>query len=314
MNTPIDGLPLVLGGNVFGWTAKGDEGFAVLDAFYEAGGRMIDTADAYTKAMPGHSGGESETFIGQWLTSRGVRDEMKIHTKTGKLNPGDELYELSTVSSTIEESLNRLQTNHVDLYYAHADNTDVPIDQIVESMNTTVFAGKAHALGISNITLPRFKMALDAAARTSATKFSVLQNQMNLLEQDDFDPTYQQFCVEHGISMLPYFSLASGYLTGKYRTPGDFDKWMRGRMTKRYTENGKNVLAAMDAIATETGASLATIALAWLASQPGITSPIASARTVDQLEQLIDFTRLKLSEIQIKSLTEAAAQSPTASR
>ena len=116
MNTPIDGLPLVLGGNVFGWTAKGDEGFAVLDAFYEAGGRMIDTADACTKAMRGHSGGESETFIGQWLTSRGVRDEMKIHTKTGKLNPGDELYELSTVSSTIEESLNRLQTNHVDLY------------------------------------------------------------------------------------------------------------------------------------------------------------------------------------------------------
>lgn len=301
--SPIDGLPLVLGGNVFGWTAKGDEGLAVLDGFYEAGGRMIDTSDAYSHFVPGHKGGESETFLGNWLSSRGVRPEMKIHTKTGNL-PGDKVYEPSTVTAAMERSLDRLQTDYVDLYYVHFDNVDVPIEQIVEAMNVPVSAGKARALGASNFTLPRLRAALDAARASGAMAFSVLQNQYNLLERADFTADYQEFCSENGISMLPYYGLASGYLTGKYREQKDFEKWMRGLRTQSYAESGPAVLAVMDEIAKETGATLPAIALSWLAKQPGITAPIASARSVGQVSQLIASTGLDLTPAQLERLTQ----------
>jgi aryl-alcohol dehydrogenase-like predicted oxidoreductase len=312
----IAGIPLVLGGNVFGWTASGAEGRAVLDAFYEAGGRMIDTADVYSAWIPGHVGGESERFIGEWLESSGVRRDMRIHTKTGMLSrktgvyiggPGDpDLYQPAEVRASLEASLERLRTDYLDLYYAHRDYPDLPIDQIVETFGGVLKSGKVREIGVSNISAERFSAALAAAETTGSPPFTVLQNQYNLVARDDYGPDLQRLCVAHGIAMLPFFGLASGYLTGKYRKPEDFEQGNRSHRVKDFDEGGRPVLAVMDCIAVETGASLPAIALAWLVRQPGIPAPIASARTVEQLEQILEFVRLELTQDQLDRLTAAA--------
>jgi aryl-alcohol dehydrogenase-like predicted oxidoreductase len=313
----LAGIPLVLGGNVFGWTATGDEGLAVLDAFYEAGGRMIDTADVYSAWIPGHKGGESESFIGQWLASRGVRSDMRLHTKTGMLSrknaitiggPGDtDLYKPEEVLVSLDASLERLRTDYLDLYYAHRDYAELPVEQIVDAFDGAAKSGKVREIGASNFTVERLTAALDAADTDGKTPFTMLQNQYNLVARDDYGPDLQKLCVERGIGMLPFFGLAAGYLTGKYRKPEDFQQGQRGYRTKDYEESGKPILAAMDQVAEETGASHAAIALAWLVRQPGIPAPIASARTVGQLEQMLEFTRLELTQDQLDRLTKAGA-------
>ena len=300
----IGGLPLVLGGNVFGWTARGDDGFAVLDAFYEAGGRMIDTADVYSAWIPGNKGGESEALIGQWLESRGVRAEMLIHTKTGMMG-GKELYEPARVLQSLDESLDRLRTDYLDLYYAHQDFAELPIEAIVGAFDGAMKTGKVRALGASKFTAPRLEAALDAAAQSGARPFSVLQNQYNLVERSDFGPDLQQLCADHGIPTLPFFGLASGYLTGKYREAADFEGKSRSYRVKDSRDKGPPVLAAMDAIAAQTGASLPAIALAWLRAQPGIPAPIASARSPEQLADLIESATLELTPEQLERLTAA---------
>jgi aryl-alcohol dehydrogenase-like predicted oxidoreductase len=311
----IAGIPLVLGGNVFGWTAQGDEGLAVLDAFYEAGGRMIDTADVYSAWVPGHAGGESEGFIGNWLESRGVRGDMRIHTKTGMLSrktgayiggPGDpDLYQPAEVLVSLDASLERLQTDYLDLYYAHRDYPDLPIEQVVEAFDGAMKSGKVREIGVSNISAERLSAALDAADSAGTTPFTVLQNQYNLVARDDYGPEMQRLCTARGIAMLPFFGLASGYLTGKYRKPEDFERGNRSHRVKDFDPAGRPVLAEMDRIAAETGASLPAIALAWLVRQPGIPAPIASARTVEQLLQMLEFTRLELTQDQLDRLTAA---------
>jgi aryl-alcohol dehydrogenase-like predicted oxidoreductase len=302
----IAGIPLVLGGNVFGWSANGDEGLAVLDAFYEAGGRMIDTADVYSAWIPGHKGGESETLIGEWLESRGVRGEMKIHTKTGMLG-GSELYGRERVAQSLDASLERLRTDRIDLYYAHKDYPELDIAQIVDAFDATVRSGKVVALGASNFDAARLSAALDAAKQTDATPFTALQNEYNLVAREAYGPDLQQLVTSNDMAMLPFFGLASGYLTGKYRTEEDYAKSSRGGRAKQLAgANGPQVLAAMDAVAAETGASLSAIALAWLVRQPGIPAPIASARTVEQLHELLQFTRVELSDDQLARLSAAA--------
>ena len=312
----LAGIPLVLGGNVFGWTAHGDEGLAVLDAFYEAGGRMIDTADVYSAWIPGHKGGESESFIGQWLASRGVRGDMRIHTKTGMLprgggqhtfgaegDPG--LYTPQEVLVSLGASLDRLQTDYLDLYYAHRDYGQLEIAQIVEAFEGAVSSGKVRELGASNFSAERLVAALEVADARGVTPFTVLQNQYNLVARDAYGPDLQRLCTGRGIAMLPFFGLASGYLTGKYRKPEDFEQGNRSHRVKDFDEAGRPVLAEMDRIAEETGATLPAIALAWLVRQPGIPAPIASARTVEQLEQMLEFTTLELSDDQLDRLTVA---------
>jgi aryl-alcohol dehydrogenase-like predicted oxidoreductase len=311
----IAGIPLVLGGNVFGWTANGDEGLAVLDAFYEAGGRMIDSADVYSAWAPGHKGGESESFIGHWLESRGVRSEMRLHTKTGMLTrkipvqigaDGDpDLYQPEQVLESLDVSLERLRTDYLDLYYAHRDYEQLEVGQIVGSFDGAVKAGKVRELGASNFSAKRLSAALDAAAASGATPFTVLQNEYNLVARNAFGPELQALCAERGIAMLPFFGLAAGYLTGKYRRPEDFEQGNRAYRVKDYQESGRPMLAEMDRIAEETGASLPAIALAWLVRQPCIAAPIASARTAEQLHQIIEFTRLELSTDQLGRLTAA---------
>ena len=314
----LAGIPLVLGGNVFGWTATGDEGRAVLDAFYEAGGRMIDTADVYSAWIPGHVGGESESFIGEWLESRGVRGDMRIHTKTGMLPRGGgqhtfgaegdpTLYQPAEVLTSLDASLARLRTDYLDLYYAHRDYTQLPIGEIVAAFDGTVKSGKVREIGASNFSSERLSAALEAAGSLGLTPFTVLQNQYNLVSREDYGPELQQLCTQRGIAMLPFFGLASGYLTGKYRKPEDFDQGNRAHRVKDFDAAGRPILAEMDRIAAETGATLPAIALAWLVRQPGIRAPIASARTVEQLDEILEFTRLDLTQDQLDRLTAAGA-------
>ncbi|MCT2558027.1 aldo/keto reductase [Tsuneonella sp. YG55] len=301
------GIPLVLGGNVFGWATKGDETLAVLDKFYEAGGRMIDTADVYSAWVEGHEGGESESEIGRWLSSRGVRDEMRLHTKTGMLG-GKELYEPERVLKSLDASLDRLGTDRVDLYYAHKDYPDLAIEQIVEAFDGAVRSGKAKAIGASNFDVQRLEDAVEHARSIGAAAFSALQNEYNLAAREAYGEDMRASVIDNGLVMLPYFGLAAGYLTGKYRTEDDFKKSIRGGRAKQLAgANGPRVLAAMDDVAAETGASHAAIALAWLVRQAGIPAPIASARTADQLDDLLEFTRVELTDDQVDRLTAAGS-------
>lgn len=300
----IGGIRLCLGGNPFGWTADENASFAVLDRFFEAGGRMIDTAQGYSEWVEGNQGGESETIIGKWLASRGVRAEMRIHTKTNMWGrPG--LSAPGPVAAELEKSLERLQSDYVDLYYAHRDDPETPLDEVAAGFDALIKAGKVRELGASNFTAERLGAAMDAAARHGLTGFTVLQNEYNLINRSQYEGAVQNLCVAHGVAMLPFFGLASGYLTGKYRTEADFAKSVRGYRTRDYAERGPSVLAVMDEIAAETGASLVAIALAWLGAQPGVAAPLASARSPEQLDAQIAGMALKLSEDQLARLTAA---------
>lgn len=301
----IAGIPLVLGGNVFGFTADEDASFAVLEAFHAAGGRMIDTADVYSAWVPGHKGGESETVLGKWFAASGKRADMKLHTKTGMLG-GSELYQPERVLASLDASLERLQTDYVDLYYAHRDYEELAIGDIVAAFDGAVRSGKVRSLGASNFTAARLTGALDAAEEQGATPFTVLQNEYNLIARDAYGADLQSLCVTRGIPMLPFFGLASGFLTGKYRTEADLGKSVRGQRMGKLLESGKPMLAAMDDVVRETGASHAQVALAWLRVQPGIGAPIASATTVQQVQELCASTQLELNEEQLARLSSAA--------
>ncbi len=296
----IGGIRLCLGGNVFGWTSDEDTSFAVLDKFYEAGGRMVDTAQAYSFWVPGHSGGESEAVIGKWLASRGVRKDMLIATKTAVMaQPGD--LAPAKVVEELEKSLERLQTDYVDIYYAHRDEPVTPLDEIAGGFDALVKAGKVREVGASNFTAERLGAALDAAQAHGYTPYSVLQNEYNLVNREAYDTALQELCAARRIVHLPFFGLASGFLTGKYRSTGDFAQSERGSGMDRFFEKGLPVLGVMDVIASETGASHAAIALAWLDAQPGIAAPIASARVPEQLDALIESVTLELTPEQLPS-------------
>ena len=306
-NAAIAGIPLVLGGNVFGWTADRDASFAVLDAFYEAGGRMVDTADVYSAWVPGHKGGESEAVIGEWLTSRGVRADMRIHTKTGMLAPGGgdpALFAPERIADSLQKSLDRLQTGYLDLYYAHRDYEDLPVADIVAAFASAT-EDKVRSLGASNFSAARLGDALLAAKAAGAMPFTALQNEYNLVSREKYGADLQALCVTNGLAMLPFYGLANGFLTGKYRSEADFSKSVRGGRMKELVVSGAPMLVAMDAIAADTGATLAQIALAWLAVQPGIGAPIASATSVAQVKDLCGMASLKLTPEQLASLDRA---------
>lgn len=300
----IGGIRLCLGGNVFGWTADEDASFAVLDRFYEAGGRMVDTAQCYSFWVPGHVGGESETVIGKWLASRGVRKDVLIATKTGVMaQPGD--LHPHKVAQELDKSLERLQTDYVDLYYAHRDEEHTPIEEIAAGFDALVEEGKVRELGASNFSALRLEEAFEAAEAFGYTPYTVLQNEYNLVNRDGHNADIQAVCHRHGIAHLPYFGLAAGFLTGKYRSVDDFAQSARGQGMDRFFDKGQPVLKVLDEVVAETGATHAAIALAWLNAQPGIAAPIASARTVEQLEVLLPSVSLELSEDQLARLTAA---------
>lgn len=297
----------VLGGNVFGWTADRDASFAVLDAFVAGGGTMIDTADVYSAWAPGHSGGESETMIGEWLRSSGKRDQVLLATKVGML-PGDggEKLAPARIAAACEASLTRLGTDRIDLYFAHQDDDGQPQDAVAEAFGRLVQAGKVRVLGASNFHAARLKSAVEGARAAGLPHYEVLQPEYNLVSRAKFEGELQDYCVEYNIGVVPYYGLASGFLTGKYRSRDDLAKSVRGaRMADLLDGKGAAVLSAMDSVAQETGATLAQIALAWLLAQPGVTAPIASATSARQLEELLPAMTLELSPDQLDRLTLA---------
>lgn len=301
----IAGIPLVLGGNVFDFTADVDTSFAILDRFYEHGGRMVDTAQGYSDWVPGHVGGESEAVIGKWLKSRGVRSEMRIATKTGMHGkPGD--LQPGKVAEELNKSLDRLQTDYVDLYYAHRDEPQTPLEEVAGGFDALVKSGLVRELGASNYDATRLAAAHDAAQSNGLTPFTVLQNEFNLVERDSYDSDLQRLCIDRGIAMLPWFGLAAGFLTGKYRTREDLQRFNRGSSIERFFDKGMKVLPALDAVAAELGASHGAVALAWLMRQPGIAAPIASASKPEQLDVQFEALGLELSDDQLARLTAAA--------
>ena len=301
--------PLVLGGNVFGWTADHDASFAVLDAFVDGGGTMIDTADVYSAWVDGHPGGESEAMIGEWLKASGKRDRVLIATKVGMLpGEGGEKLAPARIAAACDTSLKRLGTDRIDLYFAHQDDDAVPQEAVAEAFAKLVQAGKVRVLGASNFHAARLKSAVETARAAGLPHYQVLQPEYNLVSREKFEGELQDYCVEYNIGVVPYYGLASGFLTGKYRSAGDLGKSVRGGRMKDLLEGkGQAVLAAMDAVAAETGASLAQVALAWLMAQPGVTAPIASATSVDQLRDLLPAMTLELSADQLKRLSDSGA-------
>ncbi len=308
-STDLKIAPLVLGGNVFGWTADRAASFAVLDAFVAGGGTMIDTADVYSAWVDGHDGGESETVIGEWLKASGKRDDVLIATKVGMLpGEGGEKLAPARIVAAAEASLKRLGTDRIDLYYAHQDDDSVPQDAVLAAFGTLIDAGKVRVIGASNFHAARLKSAVDIAKADGLPRYHVLQPEYNLVSRHKFEGELQDYCVSENIGVLPYYGLASGFLTGKYRGPDDFKQSVRGgRMGDLLAGNGPAVLAAMDAVAEETGATLAQIALAWLIAQPGVTAPIASATRVQQIEDLLPAMNLTLNDSQLESLMKAGA-------
>jgi aryl-alcohol dehydrogenase-like predicted oxidoreductase len=300
----IGGVRLCFGGNVFGWTLDRDRSFAILDAFYEGGGRMIDTAEGYSSWVPGNKGGESEAIIGAWMESRGVRRDMLIGTKTGMGGPPYAL-QPEKLAAAMEGSLERLRTDYVDLYYAHRDDLTTPLDEVVAGFDALVKAGKARELGASNYTVERLTEITDLAERNGATPFTVLQPKYNLVWRHDYEGALQDLCVARGIAVLPYYGLASGFLSGKFRRPEDWAGSPRAHALNEFAANGGwAVLDALDAVAAETGANVAQVAIAWLAAQPGVAAPVVSATKPEQLAELFAAAKLELGEEQVRKLAK----------
>jgi len=299
--------PLVLGGNVFGWSADRATSFAVLDRFVEGGGRMIDTADVYSAWVEGHVGGESEEMIGEWLKAHGAQGKVMIATKVGMLpGEGGNGLQPDRIRAAVDASLGRLGVDMIDLYFAHKDDPDVPLDEVMDAFGELVAAGKVRALGASNYSAERLAAALRIADERGLPRFTVMQPELNLLDREQYEGALQRLCVAEEIGVIPYYSLAAGYLSGKYRSADDLGQSVRGYKAKAYMAGrGPAVLAAMDAIAAETGATLSQIALAWVAAQPGVTAPIASATTVAQLDELLGSLHLRLSDDQLAALSAA---------
>ena len=307
--SPLTTPPLILGGNVFGWTADRATSFAVLDAFVAGGGTMIDTADVYPAWVPGHVGGESETVIGEWLRHRGRRDDVMITTKVGMLPIGEGTgLAPAHIAAAIEGSLRRLGTDYIDLYLAHRDDDTQDQGAVAAAFDALVKAGKVRVIGASNFTAERLGSAIGAQDKGAFARYQALQNEYNLLQRNAYEGAVQDFCVAHGIGMTPYYGLASGYLTGKYRTTADLTGVRSGSVKKYVDGNGPRVLAALDAVAAAHGASLAQVALAWIAAQPGIAAPIASATSVAQVEDLLGSIRLTLTADDLAALDLASAQ------
>jgi aryl-alcohol dehydrogenase (NADP+) len=305
-STDLDVFPVALGGNVFGWTADEVESFAVLDGYVAGGGNFIDTADMYSAWAPGNSGGESERIIGRWLTSRNRRADMIIATKVGK-HPKLEGLSARTIAAAAEASLKRLNTNYIDLYYAHADDEKTPLEETLGAFDSLVRAGKVRYIAASNYTAPRLAQALATSAREGFARFVALQQHYNLMERDEYEGELAGVVKKEGLSSLPYFALAKGFLTGKYRPNSKVESAREESASAYLTEKGLKVLAALDEVAAEQNAPIASVALAWLAAQPTVVAPIASARKLSQLGAIMRSAEIHLTGTQIQKLSDASA-------
>jgi aryl-alcohol dehydrogenase-like predicted oxidoreductase len=306
-NTDLDVFPLALGGNVFGWTADEAQSVAVLDAYAQAGGNFIDTADSYSAWAPGNSGGESETIIGRWMAARGNRDQIVVATKVSQ-HPEAKGLSRASIRRAIDASLRRLRTDHVDLYYAHFDDADTPLEETVAALGELIGEGKVRHIAASNYTAERLEEWLKITDAEGLPRIVALQPHYNLVARDKYEGDLANIAAREGLSVVPYYALASGFLTGKYRdgaAAGDSPR--AGGAAAYLDERGRRVLAVLDEVAKAHSTAVATVALAWLAAQPTVIAPLASARTVEQLPDLLGVAELRLSADEVQRLTRASA-------
>lgn len=303
--------PLCFGGNVFGWTADEATSFALLDAWVDAGFNFIDTADVYSRWAPGHTGGESESVIGRWLKRSGKRHGIVLATKVGKdMGDGKVGLRPAYIRQAVEASLQRLQTDHIDLYQSHDDDTTVPLADTLGAYADLIRAGKVRAIGASNYSAARLQEALQTSERLGLPRYESLQPLFNLYDRAVFEDALQPLCVQQQVGVINFYALAAGFLTGKYRTAADAAKSARGANTtaKYLTDRGLRILAALDAVAQRYNATPGQVAVAWQMVQPGITAPIASATSVAQLHELVKATQLQLDSDALAQLDAASAQ------
>ena len=305
----ISVAPWCFGGNVFGWTADEATSFRLLDAFVDAGFNFIDTADVYSKWVPGHVGGESEAVIGRWMTARHNRHKLVLATKVGMMREaGHDNLAGDHIRASIDASLQRLQTDHVDLYQSHQDDPSRPVAEPLEAYAELIRAGKVRAIGASNFSAPRLAEALAASASSGLPRYETLQPEYNLYAREGFESGLQRVCIDNEVGVIPYFTLAGGFLTGKYRSEADFGKSARGAgMTKYLNPRGLRILAGLDEVAGRHGAEMSQAAFAWLAAQPSVTAPIASATSIEQFQSLAKAASLTLPPAELEALDRASA-------
>jgi aryl-alcohol dehydrogenase-like predicted oxidoreductase len=302
--TGLETAPLVLGGNVFGWTADEPTSLALLDAFLDTGFNAIDTADAYSRWVPGHAGGESETIIGKWLKRRGGRDKVLILTKVAsEMGAGKKGLSKAYIMEAVEASLKRLQTDYIDLYQSHWPDPETPIEETLEAHQKLLDQGKVRAVGASNLDAPALSAALEAGDGKTRAHYQTLQPEYNLFDRAGYEGELEAVCRKEGLGVITYFSLASGFLTGKYRSKADLSKSPRGEDIEKYLDaRGQRVLAALDEVAARYRATPAQIALAWLMARPSVTAPIASATTLAQLKDIMKSAEIRLDRDAVAKL------------
>lgn len=308
--TDLEIAPLVLGGNVFGWTADEKTSFDLLDRFVDGGLNAIDTADVYSRWAPGNKGGESETIIGKWMKARGNRDKVVVITKVGSdMGQGRKDLSAGHIEQAVEASLKRLQTDVVDLYLSHWPDPTVPYEETLGAYQKLLAKGKVRHIGCSNLDAGQLRAALDVAKLRNLPRYEVLQPEYNLYDRASYDGPLRDLCIAEGLGVITYFSLAKGFLSGKYRSKADLGKSSaRGEDVESYlNKRGMRILAALDAVAGRHGSKPAEVALAWVIARPGVTAPIASATTPEQMASLVRAASLKLSQVDIEELDKASA-------
>ncbi len=306
-NSGISVAPLAFGGNVFGWTADEPTSFRLLDRFIDAGFELVDTANTYSTWVPGHAGGESETIIGNWLAQGGRRDRIVLATKVGMEIGGHKGLRSDHIAKSVEDSLRRLRTDYIDLYQSHIDDPGTPVEETLEAFAILVKQGKVRAIGASNFKPRRLRESLEASRRLGLPRYETLQPNYNLYDRAEFEAELLPVVKEHGLGVISFFALARGFLSGKYRKPGDIVGRPREAGLKKFFEGdrGGRVLAALDEVAAARDTNPATVALAWVMAQPGITAPIASATSLGQLDELLEATRLELTPAELEVLDRA---------
>jgi aryl-alcohol dehydrogenase-like predicted oxidoreductase len=308
-NSGLEVAPLAFGGNIFGWTVDVRTSFNLLDAFVAAGFNLVDTADVYSRWVPGNRGGESETIIGKWLKQNGNRENVVIATKVGKeMGPTQKGLSRAYILRAVEESLRRLQTDYIDLYQSHADDPDTPLDESLEAYAQLIKEGKVRAIGASNYSAERLSQALEISAHRGYPRYQSLQPLYNLYDRADYETNLEPLCLQENLGVITYFSLASGFLTGKYRSESYLAKSARGEMVRKYVDDrGFRILQALDEVSKRLNSTPARVSLAWLIMRPSVTAPIASATTLGQFNDLVEGTRLKLDQSSIDLLNQTSA-------
>ena len=305
----LHAAPLALGGNVFGWTADEAASFAILDRFVDLGFNLIDTANTYSTWVPGHVGGESEAIIGKWLARGGKRERVLIATKVGMAIEGESGLTRSQIVQHVEKSLERLRTDRIDLYQTHKDDPATPVEETLEALAALVRAGKVRAIGASQYAPARLRESLAAAERLGLPRYETLQPEFNLYDRAGFERDYQALAIEHGLTVIPFFGLANGFLSGKYRKPSDVEGRPRAARLRKYFEGdrGLRILAALDHVGKRLGATPAQVSIAWIMAQPSIAAPIVSVTAVAQLDEIAGAARLTLDAAAREELDRASA-------